>query len=44
MTNLPPPDGKKPKISSARITVWAVAAAIGLYLVVSGLLGIGSGG
>jgi hypothetical protein len=34
------PDGSKKKISTARITVWIVVGGIGLYLIISGVLGI----
>ena len=29
----------KPNISTARIVIWVVAGAVGLYLVISGLMG-----
>lgn len=34
----------KNKISTARITIWVVVAAVGVYFVVSGIIGIVSGG
>ncbi|WP_434969138.1 hypothetical protein [Microbacterium sp. bgisy207] len=34
----------KNKITPARITIWIVVAGVGVYLVVSGLIGILSGG
>gem|GEM_PF-953069 len=34
----------KNKITPARITIWVVVAGVGVYLVVSGLVGILSGG
>jgi len=39
--SLPPGDDpKKPKLTPARIGIWVVVAAIGLYLVISGIVGI----
>lgn len=34
----------KNKITPARITIWVVVAGVGVYLVVSGLVGVISGG
>lgn len=36
----PKDDGKKPGITPARIVIWLVVGAVGLYLVASGVLGI----
>lgn len=33
-------DGKKPAISLNRIIIWVVVGGIGLYLVISGIVGI----
>ncbi|MES1212019.1 MAG: hypothetical protein ABUT11_00580 [Leifsonia sp.] len=39
--SLPPGDDpKKPKLTPTRIGIWVVVAAIGLYLVISGIVGI----
>ncbi len=32
-------DEKKPGISSGRLAIWLVGGAVGLYLVISGLIG-----
>ena len=32
--------GEKPQISPARITVWIAVAGIGLFLLISGIVGI----
>ena len=32
-------DEKKPGISNGRLAIWLVGGAIGLYLVVSGIIG-----
>lgn len=32
--------GKKPAISPQRVIIWIVVGGIGLYLVISGILGI----
>ena len=41
MSNLPPqPGGEKPKITSGRIAIWVIVAGIGLYLIVTGVVGI----
>lgn len=37
-------DKNKNKITPARITIWVVVAGVGLYLVISGVVGILSGG
>ncbi len=38
-------DEKKPAISAARIGIWVVVGVIGVYMVVSGVLGgLGVGG
>lgn len=34
-----PGDDKKPGVSFARLTIWIVVGAVGLYLVISGLVG-----
>ncbi|GHF25176.1 hypothetical protein [Pseudolysinimonas yzui] len=36
----PPTPGEKPRISPARITVWIAVAGIGLFLLISGIVGI----
>jgi hypothetical protein len=33
-------DKKKPQISMGRIAIWVIAAGVGLYLVISGLVGV----
>ena len=33
-------DGNKPAITPARIAVWVIVGGIGLYLVISGAIGI----
>jgi hypothetical protein len=40
--NLPLPgdDKKKPTISFARIAIWVIVGGIGLYLLISGIVGI----
>ena len=38
--SLPPDDPKKSKLTPTRIGIWVVVAAIGLYLVISGVIGI----
>ena len=38
----PAPESKKP--SAARIGIWVVVSAIGVYMVASGVIGIISGG
>ncbi|MBX3100695.1 MAG: hypothetical protein KF761_14100 [Salinibacterium sp.] len=37
---LPGDDEKKPAISPARIAVWVIVGGIGLYLVITGLVGV----
>jgi hypothetical protein len=37
---LPGEDKDKPEISFARIAVWVIVGGIGLYLVISGVVGI----
>ena len=37
---LPGEDNKKPAISMNRIIIWVVVAGVGLYLVISGLVGV----
>jgi uncharacterized protein (DUF433 family) len=32
--------GGKPKITTTRIVIWLAVAAVGLYLVISGIVGI----
>lgn len=31
---------EKPRIASGRIAIWIVAGAVGLYLLVSGIIGV----
>jgi hypothetical protein len=39
--SLPPGnDPQKPKLTPTRIAIWIVIAGIGLYLVISGIVGI----
>jgi len=39
--SLPPDDGpNKPKITPTRIVIWLAVAGVGLYLVISGIVGI----
>ena len=41
MSDLPPEPGKdKPKISLTRIGLWVFVGGVGLYLIVTGLIGI----
>ena len=41
MSNLPPPPGgEKPKITTGRIAIWVIVAGIGLYLIITGVVGI----
>jgi hypothetical protein len=35
-----PDDPKKPKLTTTRIVIWIAVAAVGLYLVISGIVGI----
>jgi len=37
---LPGEDKKKPAISFSRIAVWVIVGGIGLYLVITGLVGV----
>ena len=37
---LPQDDKKKPGISMARIAIWVLVGGVGLYLVISGVVGI----
>jgi len=37
-------EGKKEGVSAARIGIWVVVSAIGLYMVISGLVGALAGG
>ncbi|CAN5247819.1 hypothetical protein BH09ACT5_BH09ACT5_07130 [soil metagenome] len=37
---LPGEEKKKPAISFSRIAIWVIVAAVGLYLVITGLVGI----
>lgn len=39
-----PPEKPKGGVSSARMLVWIVVSLVGLYLVVSGVIGIVGGG
>lgn len=34
------PDKPKTEISTARIVIWVIVAGVGLYLVISGIMGI----
>lgn len=36
----PSDDKKKPTISFGRIAIWVIVGGIGLYLVISGLVGV----
>jgi hypothetical protein len=36
----PPRKGDKPKLATTRIVVWIAVAGVGLYLVISGIVGI----
>jgi len=36
----PGQDPGKPKITTTRIVIWLAVAAVGLYLVISGIVGI----
>lgn len=38
--NTPRTPGERPQISPARITVWIAVAGIGLFLLISGIVGI----
>lgn len=38
--NTPRTPGEKPQISPARITVWIAVGGIGVFLLVSGIVGI----
>ena len=43
MTDAPPPikpDKPKNQISMGRIAIWVIVGGIGLYLVISGLVGV----
>jgi len=35
-----PQKGDKPKLSTTRVVIWIVVAAIAVYLIVSGVVGI----
>lgn len=35
-----PGEDKKPAISFARISIWVIVGGVGLYLVISGLVGV----
>ena len=37
---LPGEEKKKPAISTARIAIWVIVGGIGLYLVITGLVGV----
>ena len=41
---LPGDDKKKPQISMGRIAIWVIVAGVGLYLVISGLVGVATKG
>ena len=39
--SLPPDeDPKKPRLTATRVVIWVAVAAVGLYLVISGIVGI----
>ena len=41
MSDLPPQPGKeKPKITFNRIAIWVIVGGIGLFLLISGIVGI----
>jgi hypothetical protein len=40
MTLPPGEDPKKPRLTTTRVVIWLVVAGIGLYLVISGIVGI----
>jgi len=40
MSLSPGEDPKKPKITTTRIVIWLAVAGVGLYLVISGIVGI----
>jgi len=42
MSDLPLPgdDKKKPKFSMGRIAIWVIVGGVGLYLVITGVVGI----
>lgn len=35
-----PDDPKKPRLTTTRVVIWIAVAGIGLYLVISGIVGI----
>ena len=37
---IPSDDKKKPEISFARIAIWVIVGGVGLYLLISGVVGI----
>ena len=37
---LPGEDKKKPAISFSRIAIWVIVGGVGLYLVITGLVGV----
>ena len=41
---LPGDDEKKPEISMNRLALWVIVGAVGAYLLISGIVGIVSGG
>ena len=36
----PPRKGDKPRLTATRVVIWVAVAAVGLYLVISGIVGI----
>ena len=38
------PENPRPKVSPTRIGIWVLVAGVGLYMVVSGVIGILNGG
>lgn len=42
MSDLPPPkrSGDKPQVSWQRMAVWVIVGAVGLYLIITGLVGV----
>ena len=39
--SLPPgEDPKKPRLTATRVVIWVAVAGVGLYLVISGIVGI----
>ncbi|WP_302848256.1 hypothetical protein [Microbacterium sp. cf046] len=38
------PETRRERVSPTRVGIWVVVSAVGLYMVVSGLIGVFSGG